>query len=166
MQLIDRWSAEDSGAMLSSRDEAEKQARRQKRYARYLEVLQLHSQGTSERAIARALSINRATVRKFIHAQGFPERAPKKSNGSILEPYFSYIHRRWAEGCHNALQLWREIKEKGYGGKAAMVLEVLKASACQVGGTHARAAHAVSGHKNRFEGSHLQACSVVVTEAG
>jgi transposase len=83
--------------------------------------MELHRRGVSERAIARALAMNRATVRKFVHAQGFPERAPKKGNGSILEPYFSYIHRRWAEGCHNALQLWREIKEEGYGGKAAMV---------------------------------------------
>jgi transposase len=75
--------------------------------------MELHRRGVSERGIGRALGINRATVRKFIHAQGFPERAPKKSNGSILEPYFSYIHRRWAEGCHDASQPWREMKQKG-----------------------------------------------------
>ncbi len=122
VQLIGHSLAEDSTkAMLSSRNESEKRVRRQKRYARYLEVMQLHSQGVSERAIARALSINRATVRKFIHADGFPERAPKKRSGSILDPYIPYIHRRWAEGCKNAVQLWREIKEKGYEGKAAMV---------------------------------------------
>jgi transposase len=121
MQLIDHWLAEGPEAMLSSRNEAEKQARRQKRYARYLEVMELHKQGISERAIARTLSINRATVRKFIHADGFPERAPKKSSGSILEPYVPYIHRRFSEGINNALRLWHEIKEKGYSGKAAMV---------------------------------------------
>jgi transposase len=125
-QLIGHSLAESSEAMLSSRDEGEKRARREKRYARYLEVLQLHSQGISERAIARALSINRATVRKFIHADGFPERAPKKSSGSILEPYVPYIHRRWAEGCNNALLLWREIREKGYEGKAAMVRRYIR----------------------------------------
>jgi hypothetical protein len=102
VQLIGHSLAESSEAMLSSRVEGEKRARREKRYARFLEVLQLHSQGISERAIA--LSIKRATVRTFIHADGFPER-PKKSSGSILEPYVPYIHRRWAEGCHNALQL-------------------------------------------------------------
>lgn len=121
MQLIDYWLYKGSAAMLSSRDEGEKLARRQKRYACYLEVIGLHHRGVSERGIARALSINRATVRKFIHAEGFPERAPKRSDGSILDSYLPYIHRRWAEGCDNALQLWREIKEKGYDGKAAMV---------------------------------------------
>ncbi len=120
-QLVDDWLDKGSEAMLSSRDESEKLARRQKRYARYLEVVELHQQGISERGIARALSINRATVRKFVHADGFPERAPKRSDGSILDPYLPYIHKRWAEGCDNALRLWREIKEKGYGGKAAMV---------------------------------------------
>ncbi len=120
-QLIDRWLAESSEAMLPSRDEGEKRARREKRYARYLEVMELHRQGVSERGISRALGINRATVRKFVHAQGFPERAPKKRRGSIVDRYVPCIRRRWAEGCHNALQLWREIREKGYGGKAAMV---------------------------------------------
>jgi transposase len=120
-QLIDHWSAEDSDAMLSSRDEAEKLARRQNRYTRYLKVMELYGQGVSERGISRTLSINRATVRKFVHTDGFPERAPKKSSGSILDSYIPYIHRRWAEGCQNAMQLWREIKAEGYSGKEAMV---------------------------------------------
>ncbi|MCA1838205.1 MAG: ISL3 family transposase, partial [Actinobacteria bacterium] len=108
-------------SMLSSREERGSLERRQKRYARYHEVMELHRQGISERAIARALSINRATVRKFIGAGTFPERAPHKRAGSILEPYIPYIHRRWAEGCENAVQLWREIEALGYGGRVAMV---------------------------------------------
>jgi transposase len=125
-QLIDHLLVEGSEAMLSSRDEVEKRTRRQKRYARYLEVMELHKQGVSERGISRALSINRTTVRKFIHADGFPERAPKKSSGSILDPYLPYIHRRFSEGIHNALQLWREIEERGYSGKAAMVRRYIR----------------------------------------
>jgi transposase len=108
-------------SMLSSTEERRALQRRQKRYARYREVMELHRQGISERGIARALSINRATVRKFIGAGTFPERAPHKRAGSILEPYSPYIHRRWAEGCENAIQLWREIEALGYGGKVAMV---------------------------------------------
>jgi transposase len=109
-------------AMLSSREEREGRTRREKRYARYQEVMELHQSGLSQRAIAKALGINRATVRKFIHADVFPERAPHKGgHRSILEPYIPYIHQRWVEGCDNALQLWREIKEKGYGGQAGLV---------------------------------------------
>jgi len=107
--------------MLSSREERGSLQRRQKRYARYRDVMELHRQGVSRRGITRALSINRATVRKFIGAGTFPERAPHKRVGSILDPYVPYIHRRWAEGCDNAIQLWREIEALGYGGKVAMV---------------------------------------------
>jgi len=108
--------------MLSSREEREGRARREKRYARYRQVMELHQKGFSQRAIAETLSINRTTVRKFIRAGAFPERAPHKGGRrSILEPYIPYIHQRWAEGCDNALKLWREIKEKGYGGQAGMV---------------------------------------------
>src|SRR5215213_10071816 len=122
-QQIDTSVAESSRAisMLSSREERGSLERRQKRYARYRDVMELHRQGVSERGIARALSINRATVRKFIGAATFPERAPHKRAGSILDPYIPYIHRRWAEGCDNAIQLWREIEALGYGGKVAMV---------------------------------------------
>jgi transposase len=123
MQRIDTSVGESSRAisMLSSREERGSLERRQKRYARYRDVMELHRHGVSERGIARALSINRATVRKFIGAGTFPERASHKRVGSILDPYIPYIHRRWAEGCDNAIQLWREIEALGYGGKVAMV---------------------------------------------
>jgi transposase len=123
MQRIDASVAESPHwtSMLSSGEERGSLERRQKRYARYAEAMKLHRQGISERAIARALSINRATVRRFIGADTFPERAPHKRAGSILDPYIPYIHRRWAEGCENAIQLWREIEALGYGGKVAMV---------------------------------------------
>lgn len=81
----------------------------------------MHEQGLSEHAISKALSINRGTVRKFIHSDGSPERGAKKRNGSILDPHIPYIHRRWAEGCENAHQLWREIQGRGYEGGVGMV---------------------------------------------
>jgi len=31
------------------------------------------------------------------------------------------VYRRWDEGCHNSLQLYREIKEQGYSGSPAAV---------------------------------------------
>jgi DNA-binding NarL/FixJ family response regulator len=45
----------------------ERRARHEKRYARYREVMELHQRGLSQRALAKALTINRATVRKFIY---------------------------------------------------------------------------------------------------
>ncbi len=120
-QLIDESLAVCSETMLSSKEDTEKQLNRQKRYVRYLKVIELHGQGLSERAISRTLSINRGTVRKFLHSDGFPERGQKKRTGSILDPYIPYIHLRWAQGCDNAHQLWRELEARGYEGKVGMV---------------------------------------------
>lgn len=121
-QALDASLTASAAAMLSSKTDAEKQARKQKRYESYLKVIELHEEGLSERAIAGARCINRGTVRKFIHSDGFPERGAHKGQGSILDPHIPYIHRRWAEGCENAYQLWREIQARGLrGGKVGMV---------------------------------------------
>jgi transposase len=87
LQTIEYSLAKSPMAMLSSKEEGEKQLRRQNRYERYLKVIELHRQGLSERAIARTLTINRATVRKFLRSDGFPERASNKRRGSILDAY-------------------------------------------------------------------------------
>jgi transposase len=34
----------------------------------------------------------------------------------MLDPYVPYLQQRWAAGCTNASQLWREIQEQGYPG--------------------------------------------------
>jgi transposase len=32
----------------------------------------------------------------------------------VLDPWKPYLLRRWAEGCHVALRLWREIRDQGF----------------------------------------------------
>ncbi len=100
----------------SSREQAARQAARDRRAARYEQVQVLHRQGISMLQIATRLGMGRATVRKFVSAKAFPERAAQRRQASILDPYVPYLQQRWAEGCTNASQLWREIKAKGYGG--------------------------------------------------
>jgi transposase len=126
LQMIEHSLAKSPTAMLSSKEEGEKKLHRQNRYERYLKVIELHRQGLSERAIARTLSANRATVRKFLHSDGFPERASNKRKGSILDSYIPYVHRRWTEGCDNAHQLWRELQARGYEGKVGMVRRYIR----------------------------------------
>lgn len=100
----------------SPREQAARQAARDRRAARYEQVQTLHQQGISMLQIATRLGIGRATVRTFVSAKAFPERAAQRRQPSILDPYVPYLQQRWAEGCSNASQLWREIKAKGYGG--------------------------------------------------
>jgi len=70
----------------------------------------------SKEAIARRLSVNRQTVYKYLRLTTAPERRPISRTVSALTVYEGYLLRRWAEGCRNARQLWREIQQQGYAG--------------------------------------------------
>ena len=94
---------------------------RERRQARYDAVLALHAAGVSARAIAQQLHLSRVTVTRYLAAGTFPERAHRQPRRSILDPFVPFMQERWVAGCDNGMQLWREIKEQGYGGSRALV---------------------------------------------
>lgn len=75
----------------------------------------------SQAEICRATGMEKKTVRRFLRAGVFPERAKPRRRPAQLDSFQPYLNQRWNEGCHNASQLWREIKRKGYGGGRGMV---------------------------------------------
>jgi transposase len=99
---------------------ARSQQRRARRLERYQRVVELNEQGASLRGIARCLGMHRATVRHWLGAGSFPERAGRQVT-SRTDRFLDYLRRRWDEGCRNAAQLTREIQAMGFGGTAVMV---------------------------------------------
>lgn len=104
-----------------TRRQGEQAARRERRLARYQEVMRLHQEGLSVRAIAQRLGMHRRTVRLFIRAGGFPERATPPARPSQLDGYRGYLRQRWEAGCHNATGLWRELRAQGFQGCRTLV---------------------------------------------
>jgi len=104
-------------------DDFQKQVRRDKRISHYEDVRTLVEQGLSQRAIARKLKLARATVSKFAQAEEYPEmHHPKRGEKrSILNPYKRYILDRWQHGCTNGVQIYDEIKTRGFTGSAALL---------------------------------------------
>jgi len=100
--------------------------RRARRLARYEEVVALHEQGKNIRAVATATGLARATVQKFLQAGSFPERQPRAPRRMEVAPFLPYLHERWASGCHNAVQLWRELRQQGYRGGRASISRLLQ----------------------------------------
>jgi len=49
--------------------------------------------------------------------------APHRRQPSRLLPYVAYLERRWAEGCHDGVRLWKDIQAQGYGGSRRMVAQ-------------------------------------------
>jgi transposase len=109
-----------------TRHEQDHQERRSRRLARYEEVLALHGQGSSLRAIARVTGLSPTTVRRYVQAEGFPECQPRRRRSLLLEPFVAYLQERWDAGCHNAKQLWSEIRQRGYRGGYTRVSDYLR----------------------------------------
>jgi transposase len=82
--------------------------------ATYDDVRRRHLAGEALLAISRATGLARTTVRKYAHAKSFPERAVRRPGRSILDPFISYLEARMAEGCEDAMALWREVQGRGY----------------------------------------------------
>ncbi len=103
--------------------ERDQQERRTRRKARYDEVVALSRQGQSQREIARAMGLARPTVRRFLRAGAFPERAAgaRRYHPSIVDPHEPYLRSRWDAGCQNAAQLYRELRERGFTGSEPSV---------------------------------------------
>jgi transposase len=99
-----------------TRQEQIQQDRRSRRQARYQEIVALEQQGWSLRRIARELGVGRRTVHRYVTTGRFPEIAQRRSLPSILDRFEPYLRQRWQEGCHNAMQLFREIAAQGFTG--------------------------------------------------
>jgi transposase len=98
-----------------------KRARRSRRLERYQQVVDRHKSGHSHKAIGAAFGISRKTVRRWLRSDEFPERKAVSGRHSHVREFDEYLHQRWAQGCHNATQLFREIRSRGYRGSRQMV---------------------------------------------
>lgn len=90
--------------------------RQRNKLRRYRAVQRLKKEGQGIRAISRRLHLSRRTVRNYFYMEKPPPHCPKRRTGSILDSYHGFLRERWQEGCHNASQLWRELRSKGYAG--------------------------------------------------
>jgi transposase len=97
--------------------QAEGRARRQ---ARYDDAVRLRERGATHRSIAAALGTPERTLSRWF-ATGHAPMRNRRPSGSILDPHRAYLERRYAEGCHNASQLWRELRGQGFGGRPGIV---------------------------------------------
>jgi transposase len=103
-----------------SQAQQQKQRSREHRLKRYEQVMTLHQQGWSQRAISGQTGLERKTIRRYLRAGTFREWATPQRRRA-LDRFLPYLEQRWAEGCHNAAKLWREIREQGYPGRPGMI---------------------------------------------
>lgn len=93
---------------------------------RFAAVKELQAQGVSQRTMARRLGLNRRTVRRYLVADVVPVRGQGRQQQSSARAYIPYLRRRWAEGEHNMVQLWEELRQQGYRGSYSSLYRLLR----------------------------------------
>ncbi|MFC7555656.1 ISL3 family transposase [Pseudoroseomonas wenyumeiae] len=92
---------------------------RARRQARYEEAARMHAAGASISDMSRQLNADRKTLRRWLQAGA--SSWPRIPRGSILDRHRTTLEQRWAEGCHNAVRLWRELASAGFRGRPSTV---------------------------------------------
>jgi transposase len=90
--------------------------------ARQAAVQDLAARGLSISAIARALGLDRKTVRRYARADASARpRPPARRRRTLLDDFLDDLRRHWDAGCRNARRLFREIRARGYRGSYSTV---------------------------------------------
>jgi transposase len=98
---------------------APRQARRQ---ALHTQVWALHCQGWTAPAIAQQVGVSLRTVQRDLRRATVAGRKRRRDLGdSVLNPYKAFLLERWNAGCHTAMRLFRELRQRGYGGSYGVV---------------------------------------------
>jgi transposase len=104
------------GATAQARAKAAGQARHTRAVERYQRVQDLHAKQVDVANIARQVGVSRQTVYRYLRLQQPPQPTYiHVARPHVIEPYKPYLIQRWNEGCRNALQMWRELRDQhGY----------------------------------------------------
>lgn len=102
-------------------------ARRASRYARYQQVVELNRQGRATQEIAWCLGMSDRTVRDWLKRGAFPEAQKRRKRQSPFDAFAPSVLKRWQEGEHRGVKLFRELREQGYTGSDRSVYRYLSA---------------------------------------
>src|SRR5262249_54539700 len=95
-------------------EEAEGQAEQARQRQRYDQVQQLKAQGFTAATTARHLGVSRQTVYRYLGMTSPPPRRRISQPQTAQQRRVRrYVEQRWVEGCHNAVQMWRELRDQG-----------------------------------------------------
>jgi transposase len=103
------------------RAEAARHTRRSQRLEQYEQACELKQQGLPQAVIAQKVGVSKRTLTRWFKAGRFPERQRRHGDRHSLASYAAYVQQRWAEGCRNAMHLWRELRARGFRGSYAVV---------------------------------------------
>src|SRR5262249_3557457 len=109
---------EEKRPIRSRSEEQARLARRAQKLDQYEQAIELHNQGLTGVDIASRVGISGRTVQRWLAHGSFPEAKRRRRRPSLIDPYERYVREWWQQGNRNGLQLYRELKARGYKGSS------------------------------------------------
>ncbi|HEY0778937.1 MAG TPA: transposase, partial [Gemmatirosa sp.] len=107
--------------------ERDRRERRARRLARYDQVVALHRTGHPVKRIARTLVLDRRTVRGWIAAGRFPERAQRTTRTPrLLDQFRAEVAADYDAGGDSATALFTQLVALGFHGRRVTVWRALR----------------------------------------
>jgi transposase len=111
-----------------------KAANRERRIARWEHKMALikaaadleRSGYRSHSEAAKALGLSRTDFYRWLNRNTYVERKPLPRRDRLVDPFASYLRKRWDQGCHNGMTLFEEIAKQGFSGNYPMVTRFIK----------------------------------------
>lgn len=83
-------------------------------------VRQMADEGVPIKRIVRATGLSRGLVRRIVRGEREDVFRLRRSS---LTPWLPRLEREWAGGCRNGAELWRRLRNAGFGGSLRVVGE-------------------------------------------
>jgi transposase len=103
------------------------------RILRHQFVWELFHAGHPKEEIARLVGISSRSVYRILAQEQPPARLRRHHTRHLVDPYLSYLARRWNEGCETPAQLYEEVMAQGYTGSKRTLQRVLHQFGAQKG---------------------------------
>jgi transposase len=94
---------------------------------RYAAIQSMQAGGHGLREIARQLTLDRKTVRRFAQATSADDLIAKAlDRDTLLDTHKPYLHQRWNQGCRDVTVLHAELQQRGYRGSSRTLYRYLQ----------------------------------------
>src|SRR6266516_3359118 len=132
-QVRTRSETKERGQALEARHPARTRAvqhaqlaRQAERMARYEHIVALQKQGMQSAEVALQLGVTPRTIQRWSATGTIPYSGPRKQRPRLIDPYKTYLLKRWHQGCRKGAQLEREVRARGYKGSGRALYRYLE----------------------------------------
>src|SRR6266487_420074 len=91
------------------------------RVIRHKKIWELFRAGSSKVDIAHIVGVSLHSIYRALEQEQPPSRPHWRNPYHLVDPYVSYLSKRWNDGCHTALQLYKEVVTQGYTGSVRTI---------------------------------------------